>query len=1832
MFHIRILLQTIFLLSLLISKSEATLVIYDDFSQPNADTGSHSPYSVYNTHIWDGAPGGVGLVPNNGTTPGNTVLGADLPGGRWQQGGSGWDYNAIEVGNLNGYGASSLKLTGGTSYIPYLNLHSTQNVAISLNGYTASALLAVSVDVCPQSNDCWVGFDSALQTATNFSGLRVDPSGGVSLIVNGSQVGGTIAFTGTFTNATARLLTFTVNTSTGAISNISLQGSTSSYNFTTSAFTPAATAYAALSVPSGSTGLFAYLQISSSPTVTSVPSPPASLTATAGNGQVVLNYAASTSATGYNIYRGTSPGGESATPIATGLSTLTYTDAGLSNGTTYYYTVAAVNSIGSSGYSTEVSAAPMPPPPPSAPATVTATAGNSQIVLNYSASAGATGYSIYRGTSSGGESATPIATGLSTLTYTDAGLSNGTTYYYKVTASNTSGPSGYSSEASATPIPPPPPSTPTGLTATAGNGQVSLNYTAATGATTYNIYRGTTSGGESTTAVATGVTALSYTDAGLNNNTTYYYKVTASNSSGSSGYSNEASATPVAVIVPTVVIYDDFSQPDYDTGNHTPYNVYNTQIWDAAPGGVGVLPNNGTTPGNTVLGADLPGGRWQQGGSGWDYNAIEVGNLNGYGASSLKLTGGTANICYLCLRSSENVAISLSGYTNNVLLTVSADVSPQGNDCWVGFDSALKTSTNFSGLQVDPSGGVSLIVNGSQVGSTIPFTGTFSNTTARLLTFTVNTSNGSISAISLQGSASTYAFTTSAFTPATTAFAALSVPVGGSAYFAYMQVASVPAVTAPPLPPASLTATAGNAQVALNYPASSTATSYNIYRGTSPGGESATPIATSVTGLTYTDIGLTNGTTYFYTVAALNSIGSSGYSTEASATPVPPPPPAPPTGLVAIAGNNQVVLNFNASAGATSYSIYRGTSPGGESTTPIASGVTTLTYTDSGATNGKTYYYTVTATGSYGSSGFSNEASAAPMPPPPPSAPTTLTATAGNGQVGLSYSASAGATSYSIYRGTSSGGESTTPIATEVTTLTYTDSGLSNGTTYYYKVTASNSSGSSGYSSEANATPAAPPPPSPPTGLSAIAGNGQVSLSYAASAGASSYSIYRATTPGGESAPAIATGVTTLSYTDTGVTNGIQYYYAVTASNSSGESGPSNEASATPVASNPAVLILYDDFSQPDADTGNHSPYNVYNTHIWDGAPGGLGLFPNNGTTPGNTILGADLPGGRWQQGGSGWDYNATEVGNLSGYGASSLKLTGGTQNISYVSLQSNENVAITLSGFNTNTQLNVSVDVSPQSGNCWVGFDSALGTANNFTGLSVDPSGGVSLIVNGSQVGSTIAFTGTFTKTTASLLTFTVNTATGAISNISLQGSASTYNFTTAAFTASATAYAALGTPPGGTGDFAYFQIISGSGGLSSLPTTAAPVSNFLNSIGVATHIAQGVDNPTNVTTCLTYAGIRNLRDDDSVLTSVIQSWIGIHNATGAKICVTPVNGDIPDSLTMYEQLAAGGALLAVEGPNEPNNFPVTYQGQTSSSTTALPTADFQRDLYNAVKADAKLAGIPVFASAEAGGSEPNNCGLQFLTIPSGAGTLMPDGTKYADYANTHNYVCGSSGLAIANNQAWYAEDPTLNSIWDGLYIEYGHTWWGPGYNGYSNSQLLTLPRVTTETGWVTQGTNAISEDQQGKLFLNLYLDAFKRSWSYTFIYYLHDSSQGDWGLFHSDYTAKLSATYLHNLTTILADSGSTTPGSVNYSIPGEPNTVHDLLLQKSNGTYYLAVWDERTVGSGSDSVFVNLGATYSSVTIYDPTVGTSATQTLSSANSVTLSLSDHPLILAIH
>jgi hypothetical protein len=172
----------------------------------------------------------------------------------------------------------------------------------------------------------------------------------------------------------------------------------------------------------------------------------------------------------------------------------------------------------------------------------------------------------------------------------------------------------------------------------------------------------------------------------------------------------------------------------------------------------------------------------------------------------------------------------------------------------------------------------------------------------------------------------------------------------------------------------------------------------------------------------------------------------------------------------------------------------------------------------------------------------------------------------------------------------------------------------------------------------------------------------------------------------------------------------------------------------------------------------------------------------------------------------------------------------------------------------------------------------------------------------------------------------------------------------------------------------------------------------------------------------------------------------------------------------------------------------------------------------------------------------------------------------------------------------------------------------------------------VTTETGCTIGGP--ITEEVQALNLMNLYLAQFKRGWSYTAVYLLRDrTDEGGnqtFGFFKPDYTPRKAATYLHNLTTILADKGKPDrPGRLDYVLVEQPATVHDLLLQKSDGTFVLVVWGERL--KGSDDVTVRLGATYPAVRVYDPTAGTEPVRTQRRVAELKLTVSDHPLILAV-
>jgi len=414
-----------------------------------------------------------------------------------------------------------------------------------------------------------------------------------------------------------------------------------------------------------------------------------------------------------------------------------------------------------------------------------------------------------------------------------------------------------------------------------------------------------------------------------------------------------------------------------------------------------------------------------------------------------------------------------------------------------------------------------------------------------------------------------------------------------------------------------------------------------------------------------------------------------------------------------------------------------------------------------------------------------------------------------------------------------------------------------------------------------------------------------------------------------------------------------------------------------------------------------------------------------------------------------------------------------------------------------------------------------------------------------------------------------------------------------------------------------------------------AIEVDEFLNSIGVNSSISKRGETLEQTAKAIKYLGIRWIRTGYEGGIPV-KDLILLHKQTGIKYSYGLLSGgtDLSRLLENGKMLSAANALLAFEGLNEPNNWGLTYKGEKGGGTNSWkPVAELQKDLYAAVKNDATLGKYPVWSICESG-AQTDNTGLQFLQIPEAQKTAMAAGTKFADYAVCHNYFSHPSHPGLYDNQTWNAADPGPDCKVDGLYGNYGLTWKAK-FTGYSREQLLTLPRVTTETGITIDAEH--SEEKQARLYLNLYLSQFKRNWSYTAVYLLRDrsdeSGNQSFGFYTKDYSPRKSALYLHNLTSILNSSKATTSGSkeksLSYYIKDQPSTVHDLLLKKRNGKLALVVWGEKA--TGKEQVTIRFAKHRKAVQVYDPTVGTSSIASYGSTQEIILNSSDHPFVIEL-
>ncbi|HUV24231.1 MAG TPA: fibronectin type III domain-containing protein, partial [Methanomassiliicoccales archaeon] len=329
----------------------------------------------------------------------------------------------------------------------------------------------------------------------------------------------------------------------------------------------------------------------------------------------------------------------------------------------------------------------------------------------------------------------------------------------------------------------------------------------------------------------------------------------------------------------------------------------------------------------------------------------------------------------------------------------------------------------------------------------------------------------------------------------------------------------------------------------------------------------------------YTFSGLTNGATYLFSVCAKNDLGYGPISGEITVTPGGGiSVPSSPQNLNAVGGNGKVSLSWqtpsnDGGSSITSYKVYRGTS---SSTQSFIAQVSGLGYEDSSVVNGQTYYYRITAVNLAGEGSSTSTVSATPMAQiETPSAPLSLSASSGDRTVTLTWIKPADdggspISGYRVYRGTSS---SYMPLFTTLSGTLLIDSSVTNGVTYYYKVSAVNAVGEGDLTGTVSATPRSSSVvtvPGKPLNLWTETGTQSVILHWSPPAddGGSQitgYKVYRMME--GQSWYYVFTVGNVNQYTFSNLNGGQTYYFSVSAANDVGYGSRSNEVSATPTLS-----------------------------------------------------------------------------------------------------------------------------------------------------------------------------------------------------------------------------------------------------------------------------------------------------------------------------------------------------------------------------------------------------------------------------------------------------------------------------------------------------------------------------------------------------------------------------------------------------------------------------------------------------------------------------------------
>jgi hypothetical protein len=406
----------------------------------------------------------------------------------------------------------------------------------------------------------------------------------------------------------------------------------------------------------------------------------------------------------------------------------------------------------------------------------------------------------------------------------------------------------------------------------------------------------------------------------------------------------------------------------------------------------------------------------------------------------------------------------------------------------------------------------------------------------------------------------------------------------------------------------------------------------------------------------------------------------------------------------------------------------------------------------------------------------------------------------------------------------------------------------------------------------------------------------------------------------------------------------------------------------------------------------------------------------------------------------------------------------------------------------------------------------------------------------------------------------------------------------------------------------------------VKAAPVTARSADSVVESIGVNLHL--GYDDRVynefpKIKAGLQNLGIRHYRDglENPAFKQHIKdrhNELGRAGIRGTFIAGLPIDQDLASADLVAD------SLEAFEGQNEVLNIYVKWDDAKRDAAR-----QHQVDLFKAVKASPKWRKFPVIGPSAVGAE-----GYKAL------GNL----SAYMDFGNAHAYPLGPAPAVPESN--YFKELEAANFVAPGKAI------------------------LVTETGYQTgnnkEGNQRVSLAASGKYAPRLFLENFKRgivrSFWYEFINQGTDEGQeSNFGLLFKDFSLKPSGLAVKNLIALLGEARYSDktrrweppnpafkPGSLDFTLAGDTANVHSTLLQKSNGKFYLCLWQEVSsynidnaveadVAVTPVKVSLNISTPVASAALLSPTKATSAAPLTIANNKIALSVPDEVVIVEL-